>query len=65
MRQEVAPLKISKRTMRLYHNRIFSEITPLSIALVLPHGRIFAEPESIDIDRLLPDEFFDWEEIGV
>lgn len=28
MRREVKPLKISKRTMRLYHNRICPELPP-------------------------------------
>lgn len=65
MRQEVEPLKISKRTMRLYHNRLFSEFTPLSIALVLPHSRVFAESPPITLDELLPDRFFDWEKIGI
>jgi|GEM_PF-5507767 len=47
-----------------------SEISGLAVATTLCHltgqgGKVFAEPPPIDIDELLPDEFFDWEAISI
>ena len=44
------------------------EFSRLAIALIntgTTHGMVFGEPPPIDVDEILPDEFFDWDTIGI